>query len=67
LFIQSSRREDLEKQREYLKKKKQKKQEKMKELEKVRETDKNKWLSFKTKVRRTYALLFLRSFYQKLC
>lgn len=36
--------------KEYLKKKKQKKQQRSKELEEEREQDKNKWLSFTTKV-----------------
>ena len=44
------RKEQLQKQREYLKQKKQKKQVKMKELEEAREQEKNKWQNFNAKV-----------------
>lgn len=40
----------MQQQKEYLKKKKQKKQLRLKEIEEVRETEKNKWLSFSSKV-----------------
>lgn len=41
---------DPTKQREYLKKRKQKKLQRFKELEEEREQEKNKWLSFASKV-----------------
>ena len=44
------RKEQLQKQREYLKQKKQKKQVKMKELEEAREQEKSKWQNFNAKV-----------------
>lgn len=44
------RKEQLQKQREYLKQKKQKKLVKMKELEEAREEEKSKWQTFNAKV-----------------
>lgn len=44
------RKEQLQKQREYLKNKKLKKQGKMKELEEAREVEKSKWQAFNAKV-----------------
>ena len=44
------RKEQLQKQREYLKQKKQKKLVKMKELEEAREQEKSKWQTFNAKV-----------------
>lgn len=45
----ANRKEQLAKQREYLKKKKAKKLERFKELEKAREVEKNKWQNFSNK------------------
>lgn len=45
------RKQMVQKQRDYLKKKKQKKQQRFKEIEEERETEKNKWLNFAGKVR----------------
>lgn len=45
----ANRKEQLAKQREYLKKKKQKKLERFKEIETQRETEKNKWQNFSAK------------------
>lgn len=49
-FAYHFRKEQLQKQREYLKQKKQKKLVKMKEMEEARETEKNKWQTFNAKV-----------------
>jgi len=48
-----TRKEQLQKQREYLKLKKQKKQVKMKELEEARENEKTKWQNFNAKALKT--------------
>nr|CAG4635153.1 EOG090X0GY1 [Alona affinis] len=48
-----TKKEQLQKQREYLKQKKQKKQVKMKELEEAREAEKNKWQNFNAKALKT--------------
>nr|CAG4650589.1 EOG090X0GY1 [Sida crystallina] len=48
-----TKKEQLQKQREYLKKKKQKKQVKMKELEEAREVEKTKWQAFNAKALKT--------------
>lgn len=45
----ANRKEQLAKQREYLKKKKAKKLERFKEMEKAREQEKNKWQNFSNK------------------
>ena len=45
----ANRKEQLAKQREYLKKKKQKKLERFQKLEQERETEKNKWQNFSNK------------------
>ena len=50
LFFVLLRKEQLQKQREYLKQKKQKKLVKMKELEEAREEEKSKWQTFNAKV-----------------
>jgi hypothetical protein len=59
------RKEQLQKQREYLKKKKQKKQVKMKEMEEAREAEKSKWQAFNAKVwnRIKYFIIY----FMKLC
>ena len=44
------RKEQVSTQREYKRKKAQKKVQRMKQLEEEREVEKNKWLSFNTKV-----------------
>nr|CAG4646670.1 EOG090X0GY1 [Macrothrix elegans] len=48
-----SKKEQLQKQREYLKQKKQKKMVKMKELEEAREAEKSKWQNFTAKALKT--------------
>lgn len=53
MSILSPRKEQLSKQREYLKLKKQKKQARMKELEEASEKEKNKWQSFNAKALKT--------------
>ena len=50
LFFVLLRKEQLQKQREYLKQKKQNKLVKMKELEEAREEEKSKWQTFNAKV-----------------
>jgi hypothetical protein len=50
MFSYLFRKEQLQKQREYLKQKKQKKLVKMKELEEAREEEKSKWQTFNAKV-----------------
>lgn len=59
LYFGLSRKEQLQKQREYLKQKKQKKLVKMKELEEAREEEKSKWQSFNAKVLNTFWHLFI--------
>ena len=56
------RKEQLQKQREYLKQKKQKKLVKMKELEEAREAEKSKWQTFNAKVHNLFSLLQLKKF-----
>lgn len=53
---------DPNKQREYLKKKKQKKLQRFKELEEERESEKNKWIAFSTKVKKSQFNLELLSY-----